>query len=66
MTTGLVPKVSRRQASLRHRVVAWMRQEARLIPHPTIRVLNGVGHGVLRSPAGIRALRSFLESGSGP
>ena len=34
--------------------------------HPTIRVLNGVGHGVLRSPAGIRALRSFLESGSGP
>ena len=46
--------------------VAWMRQEARWIPHPTIRVLNGVGHGVLRSPAGIRALRSFLESGSGP
>jgi pimeloyl-ACP methyl ester carboxylesterase len=46
--------------------VAWMRQEARWIPNPTIRVLNGVGHGVLRSPAGIRALRSFLERASGP
>jgi hypothetical protein len=43
-----------------------MRQEARWIPNPTIRVLNGVGHGVLRSPAGIRALRSFLERVSRP
>jgi pimeloyl-ACP methyl ester carboxylesterase len=40
--------------------VSWMRQEARWTPNATIRVLPGVGHGVLRSPAGIRAVRTFL------
>ena len=40
--------------------VAWMRQEARWAPNATIRILPGVGHGVLRSPAGLRALRAFL------
>ena len=40
--------------------VSWMRQEARWTLTPTIRVLPGVGHAVLRSPAGIRAVRSFL------
>jgi pimeloyl-ACP methyl ester carboxylesterase len=44
--------------------VAWMRQEARWVPNPTIRVLPGVGHAVLRSPAGIRAVRTFLATRS--
>jgi pimeloyl-ACP methyl ester carboxylesterase len=44
--------------------VAWMRQEARLVPRPTIRVLPGTGHAVLRSPAGLRALQAFLLRGS--
>jgi pimeloyl-ACP methyl ester carboxylesterase len=46
--------------------VSWMRREARWAPNATIRVLPGVGHGVLRSPAGIRALRSFLARPSHP
>jgi pimeloyl-ACP methyl ester carboxylesterase len=41
--------------------VSWMRQEARWAPNPTIRVIAGAGHGVLRSPAGIRAVRTFLD-----
>jgi pimeloyl-ACP methyl ester carboxylesterase len=44
--------------------VSWMRQEARWTPNATIRVLPGVGHGVLRSPAGIRAVRAFLAGAS--
>jgi pimeloyl-ACP methyl ester carboxylesterase len=40
--------------------VSWMRQEARFTRNATIRVLPGVGHAVLRSPPGIRALRTFL------
>jgi pimeloyl-ACP methyl ester carboxylesterase len=40
--------------------VAWMRQEARWAPNPTIRILPGVGHAVLRYPAGLRAVRTFL------
>jgi len=44
--------------------VSWMRQEARWTPNATIRVLPGVGHGVLRSPAGIRAVRTFLARAS--
>ena len=46
--------------------LSWMRQEARWAPRATIRVLPGVGHGVLRSPAGIRAVRSFLARASRP
>jgi pimeloyl-ACP methyl ester carboxylesterase len=46
--------------------VSWMRQEARWTPNATIRVLSGVGHGVLRSPAGIRAVRTFLARASHP
>jgi pimeloyl-ACP methyl ester carboxylesterase len=40
--------------------VAWMRQEARLAPNPTIRILPGVGHAVLRERAGLAAVRNFL------
>jgi pimeloyl-ACP methyl ester carboxylesterase len=40
--------------------VAWMRQEARLTPDPTIRILPGIGHAVLRAPAGLREVRRFL------
>ena len=44
--------------------VSWMRQEARWTPHATVRVVPGAGHGVLRSPAGIQALRTFLADRS--
>jgi pimeloyl-ACP methyl ester carboxylesterase len=46
--------------------VSWMRQEARWAPNATVRVLPGVGHGVLRSPVGIRAVRAFLARASQP
>jgi pimeloyl-ACP methyl ester carboxylesterase len=46
--------------------VSWMRQEARWTPNATIRIIPGVGHGVLRSPAGIRAVRTFLARASHP
>lgn len=42
--------------------VSWMRQQARLTPNATVRIVPGVGHRVLRSPAGIRALRAFLAA----
>jgi pimeloyl-ACP methyl ester carboxylesterase len=44
--------------------VSWMRQEARWTPNATIRIVPGVGHRVLRSPAGVRAVRTFLERAS--
>ena len=44
--------------------VSWMRQEARWTPNATIRIVPGVGHRVLRSPAGIRAVRTFLARAS--
>jgi pimeloyl-ACP methyl ester carboxylesterase len=46
--------------------VSWMRQEARWTPNATVRILPRVGHGVLRSPAGIRAVRAFLARASHP
>jgi pimeloyl-ACP methyl ester carboxylesterase len=55
-----VPTLLLEGASDLSTTVSWMRQEARWTPNATIRVLPGVGHGVLRSPAGIRAVRSFL------
>jgi pimeloyl-ACP methyl ester carboxylesterase len=51
--------------------VAWMAEQSGHSRHPTTVVLPGVGHRVLRSPAGIRAIRTFLAkhmraSGDGP
>ena len=46
--------------------VSWMRQQARWTPNAEIRVVPGVGHRVLRSPAGIRAVRTFLARASHP
>ena len=46
--------------------VSWMRQQARWTPNATIRVVPGVGHRVVRSPAGIRAVRTFLARAALP